>query len=40
MPIIADQIKFAGSATAKADVNAVKTPAPLPLTWSGARLVN
>jgi hypothetical protein len=40
MPIVADQIKFAGSTAAKADVNAVKTPAPLPVTWSGARLVN
>ena len=40
MPIIADQIKFAGSATARSDVNAVKTPAPLPVTWTGARLID
>lgn len=39
MPIIADQIKFAGSATARSDLDAAKTPAPLPLSWSGARLV-
>lgn len=39
MPIIADQIKFAGSCTSRSDLNAAKTPAPLPLTWSGARLV-
>lgn len=40
MPIIADQVKFAGSCTSRSNVDAVKTPAPLPLSWSGARLVN
>jgi Flp pilus assembly protein TadG len=39
MPIIADQIKFAGSTTARADVTAVKTPAPLPPSQMGARLI-
>jgi Flp pilus assembly protein TadG len=40
MPLIADQIKFAGSSTTHADLSAVRTPSPLPLSPNGARLVD
>ena len=40
MPIIAEQVKFAGSTTARTDVSSMRTPAPLPLSQGGARLVN
>ncbi len=38
MPIIADQIKFTGSTTAKADVSGFNMAAPLPQAGSDARL--
>jgi hypothetical protein len=38
MPIIADQIKFSGSTTAKADISGFNMAAPLPQAGSDARL--